>query len=122
MPRGLATFCIGLQVCTALLIGLADVPSDLAQWIDTDPPEPYSHRWGVANRSEHEWVVTLRDGRPQVRLHKRKDETPAPLPFTIKRGSAEEGLAGRRLSIKVSDGWLVAFNAGEFGAGLWWFS
>jgi hypothetical protein len=26
------------------------------------------------------------------------------------------------LSIEVSDGWIVSFNAGEFGGGLWWFS
>ena len=36
--------------------------------------------------------------------------------------SATEGLAGEWFSVKVSDGWIIGFNAGEFGAGLWWFS
>ncbi|MHB1558357.1 MAG: hypothetical protein ACYC61_12930 [Isosphaeraceae bacterium] len=45
-----------------------------------------------------------------------------PLPFEIPRGTAAEGLYGSRFSAKVDDGWIVAFNYGEFGAGLWWFS
>ena len=29
---------------------------------------------------------------------------------------------GDRHVLGVADGWLVGFNAGEFGGGLWWFS
>lgn len=72
------------------------------------------------NDFKHEWVVSLRDGRPMA--HLRVKESPTPLPFEIAPGTAREGLSGWRLSTKVSDGWIVAFNAGEFGAGLWWFS
>ncbi|MDD5195303.1 MAG: hypothetical protein PHQ96_06510 [Candidatus Omnitrophica bacterium] len=44
------------------------------------------------------------------------------LPFAIMRGKAIDGLAGSRFVHKTDDGFLVAFNAGEFGAGIWWFS
>jgi hypothetical protein len=42
------------------------------------------------------------------------------LPFEIK-GGAEEGLAGGSHVLKVSDGYLIGFDAGEFGGALWWF-
>src|SRR5262249_19193635 len=29
---------------------------------------------------------------------------------------------GKLVTTKVDDGWIVGFDAGEFGAGLWWFS
>jgi len=45
-----------------------------------------------------------------------------PLPVSMPSGSATEGLAGHRHVQAVPGGWLVAFNAGEFGAGVWWVS
>jgi hypothetical protein len=123
MLRMLAMFCLGLHPSAATPARLDDVPSDLGKWFATNPPQPGTERWYVANHdTKHEWVVAFRDDRIQARLRTAEDEAPAPLPFEIKQGSARAGLSGRRLSIKVSDGWLVAFNAGEFGAGLWWFS
>ena len=41
-----------------------------------------------------------------------------PLPFSIK---PEKDQGGDRRVLAVSDGWLVGFDAGEFGGGLWWF-
>lgn len=122
MPRIFAGFWVCMHLASAMLTGSVDFPIDLEKWIATGPPEPGSDRWYIANGDGHEWVVTLRDGRPRVGLRDPRAEAPAPLPFEIEPGSSREGLAGTRLSIKVSDGWIVAFNAGEFGAGLWWFS
>ena len=45
-----------------------------------------------------------------------------PLPFDIQPQKAEADLAGHRHVKRVSDGWLVGFDAGEFGGALWWFS
>lgn len=42
-----------------------------------------------------------------------------PLPFSPGTGRDR---AGHRHVLEVSDGWLVGFDAGEFGGGLWWFS
>lgn len=111
--------------CLVLLLSAAgpdDVPSDLAKWIETNPPESNDERYAARQDFEHEWVVFLSEDRPRVRLRDRRDEVPSPLPFTIAPGSRQDGLAGRRLSAKVADGWIVSFNGGEFGAGLWWFS
>jgi hypothetical protein len=121
MSRLVVTICVGLIGLAFAEPGQEDFPTDLGKWVTLDPPGPSSDEWLVANNDfKHEWVVTLRDGRPVA--HLRGKETPAPLPFEIAPGTAREGLSGWRYSIKVSDGWIVAFNAGEFGAGLWWFS
>jgi hypothetical protein len=103
--------------------GPAQDPDDLERWTAVAPPEPNSDAWFAANHDvAHEWVVSLRDGHPYAKLRSRPVERSDSLPFEIEPGSANEGLAGTRLSCKVADGWIVAFNAGEFGAGLWWFS
>ena len=123
MLRVLATICLGLHLSAATLAGLDEVPTDLEKWIETDTPKQGTRRWSAANRdSKHEWIVSLRDDRPQARIRNAKDDASTPLPFVLKMGSAKEGLAGRRLSIQVSDGWIVSHNAGEFGGGIWWFS
>jgi hypothetical protein len=41
-----------------------------------------------------------------------------PLPFEPEAG---EDRSGERRALRVSDGWIVGFNDGEFGGGLWWF-
>ena len=88
----------------------------------TDPPEVGTVPWFVANRDKNEWVVTPGDAGPRVSLLSQQKESLSSLPFEIKPGSAREGLAGERKAAKVDDGWIIGFNAGEFGAGLWWFS
>ena len=95
---------------------------DLAKWVATDPPKPDSDRWRTANSSSREWSVTLREGRPFAQFHNPRVDDSAKLPFTIERAMAADGLAGDIYATKVGDGWIVGFNAGEFGAGLWWFS
>jgi hypothetical protein len=118
------TISLGLLCLGTTLVGPDDIPSDLGKWIDTDPPKQGSRRSGTANSdTKHEWLVSLRDDRPEARLRTAKDDVPAPLPFDFEEGTAKEGLYGkRRFSVKVEDGWIVGINAGEFGGGLWWFS
>jgi len=65
-------------------------------------------------------VVSLVDGKLQFQPLLREKEDP--LPFSVKPPNAEEGLAGRRRVQRVEDGWLVGFDAGEFGGALWWFN
>jgi hypothetical protein len=115
-----ALFASVLLVSAVGHAGADDIPRDVTKWIAVEPPVPYEGAWLVANSSKHEWAATLRDGRVEVEPW--RAPTPPPLPFAIAPGTSREGLAGRRSSIKVADGWLVAFNAGEFGAGLWWFA
>jgi hypothetical protein len=119
----LATLSAAMLIPAATEAGEADFPDDLEKWIAVEPPKAGSDPWFVANYDvKHEWVVSLRDGHPRAEIRNREEELPTPLPFELEKGTAEEGLAGRRFSTKVVDGYIVAFNAGEFGAGLWWFS
>ena len=71
-----------------------------------------------ANYSSDEWQVTLSSD--QVVIAKAPPFPHIdPLPFAVPPDRAR---AGRRYVQKVSDGWLVGFDAGEFGGGLWWFA
>ncbi|AGA26861.1 SMP-30/gluconolactonase/LRE family protein [Singulisphaera acidiphila] len=106
-----------------LLTQGGDYPRVLEQWYVTAPPEEGSDQWFAANADvDHEWVVTPGDNGPRVHKGGLRKENPSSLPFAIQSGSAKEGLFGERTIAKVDDGWIVGFNAGEFGAGLWWFS
>jgi hypothetical protein len=98
-------------------------PNDLAKWVVVETPDPprltssfelSDARLAAACADpDHEWRVFLRAGRPSARLKSEKDPVPPPLPFEIKKGTAAEGLLGDRLNVKVDDGWIVSFNAGE---------
>lgn len=77
--------------------------------------------WRCAGYSEREWrVVPGLEGVEISRLP--NGPVQDPLPFDIRPQKAEAGLAGHRRVKRVGDGWLVGFDAGEFGGALWWFS
>ncbi|HTE19585.1 MAG TPA: hypothetical protein VK689_14550, partial [Armatimonadota bacterium] len=46
-------------------------------------------------------------------------EQSSPAPFLVRR---LEGRWGAARFLRVPDGWLAGFDAGEFGGSLWWFS
>ena len=123
MFSNIAVSSIILIILMMLPAQATNFPSDLKQWYTTVPPEEGSDQLHAAHTDvEHEWVVTSDKGAPQAKIRAGQQEIPPNLPFEIKPGSSREGLAGRRTSAKVDDGWIVGFDAGEFGAGLWWFS
>lgn len=99
-----------------------DFPNDLMRWYETDPPELGSTEWSTANRDVHEWEVTAGEQGVRVKLVSGTDGRSSILPFKIKPGGPTDGMIGRRTAVKVEDGWLVGFDAGEFGRALWWFS
>lgn len=63
------------------------------------------------------WTVSLSNGVLEV-VPRTVERTDDPLPFDPPSGRDR---IGRRHVLRVSDGWLVGFDAGEFGGGLWWF-
>lgn len=65
-----------------------------------------------------EWTVSSA-GRPLAVSAHRPTETVDALPFGY---PPDRDRRGERHAVEVDDGWLVGFNAGEFGGGLWWFS
>ena len=94
---------------------------DVSSWIEIERPEnPYSPDGLVfsyrANYSQLEWSVREEDGNIFANLNESSSiEKPE---FTPKTRKFKGGYRFK----KVDDGWLVAFNQGEFGAELWWFS
>jgi hypothetical protein len=122
-----------LLVTTGVCAGMSDYPADLSKWVARQPPKMGDKRWfAAANDTRHEWLVYLHEGRPSARLravkrekgspYPEKQESYPPMPFKVPQGSAKDGLTGEWFSVKVSDGWIIGFDAGEWGAWLWWFS
>jgi hypothetical protein len=63
------------------------------------------------------WQVSLADGVTTAERLKSREHVD-PIPFTYAKS---EDRRGSRHVARVEDGWLVGFDAGEFGGGLWWF-
>ena len=112
---------------------LDDFPSELSKWAKVQLPKVGDGRWFNANQDiKHEWIVYLSGDRPSARLRsvKREQGSPyperqesyPPMPFVVPTGHMKDGLAGEWSSVQVSDGWLIGYNAGEWGSWLWWFS
>ena len=64
------------------------------------------------------WSVSLARGDVQAKPLTTRERVD-PIPFSY---SAGQDRHGNRHVARVGDGWLVGFDAGEFGGGLWWFS
>jgi hypothetical protein len=74
----------------------------------------------LCNRySSCRWYVDVAAGQPRFRLE--QPSRPWPLPFTVPIDSAT-GTNGRGMAHEVDDGWLVAFDHGEWGSAVWWHS
>lgn len=99
-------------------------PKGFAHWTLHTPPKDDSEESRKANYSDYEWVVSK--SRNRVIIKKRVSNLPEQptLTFDIERpkGAYAPYLIGLRYIARVNDGWLVGFNAGEWGGALWWFS
>ena len=77
-------------------------------------------RLACANYANDEWQVAVGRGTVTFTESKQHEPNTGPaLPFTPKQQPPE---GGRRHVLAVSDGFLVGFDAGEWGGGLYWFS
>jgi ligand-binding sensor domain-containing protein len=70
-----------------------------------------------ANYSSREWHVNAKSGTLQISTSAVEERPELPPNFQSKVGGK-----GRTVAAKTSDGWLIGFDAGEFGGGLWWAS
>ncbi len=97
-----------------------------AGWVLYPAPAEDSSALRCANYSRRGWTVSLKND--ELKISRLSDSTLSKwhieesLPFKIQPKSSAAGLAGDRHVKRVSDGWLVGFDAGEFGGALWWFS
>jgi hypothetical protein len=93
-----------------------DVPQDWHVYPGEELKSATASDHRCFNYSRREWRVTVEDGEAQV-TEKRKvqDETPA-LPARLVH---QQGMTGLRSATRFSDEWLLAYDGGEFGGGLW---
>lgn len=96
------------------------------------PPAIGSDVWYAANRDEWEWEVYMEGKIPCVSLTANRsgqDFRKFRIPFGINlklSGSQVKVKPGElfspKVARKVANGYLIGFNNGEFGGGLYWFS
>lgn len=111
----LASFIIFIFLGVAIA---ENYPDDISEWIAVTPPtEPTSSM--AANWSTHEWRVVLENGVVYARQRNIEEVSGEKPDFEI---PASKEMNGERHYMLVPDGWLVGFNAGEWGGSLWWFS
>jgi hypothetical protein len=88
-------------------------------WSKAQPPAQEiraGNSLACANYSRHEWKVISIIGGLQVLDADKLRATPI---FPSHFVQSKE-MRGRAVTLKTSDGWLIGFDAGEFGGGLWW--
>lgn len=107
------------------------VPSSYAQvltmpsgWIETtEPSGPFEEHSKLmqANYSRHEWRVSASSGQLEITDDGSRDREDKGLVFPPHFHRTKE-MIGRARTARAGDDWLVGFDAGEFGGGLWWTS
>jgi hypothetical protein len=113
----LPTFLSQFLIFALIAVGSLEIPLQRDGFVAL-PNRPTAADIECANYTAVEWVVTRSDGNLHITVSPRS-QPDDPLPFTYKR---TEGRLGFRHVLPVENGWLVGFDAGEFGGGLWWFS
>lgn len=117
--------CFLRLLLTALLVsttagGRAEAQSTPVGWAIHPTPEDGSSTILCANYSRREWRVALSEtGSAEI--------TPRPQPYGAKSSKRElptgvkvqRGMVGVESRLKIQNGWLLGFDGGEFGGGLW---
>ncbi len=98
---------------------LSDIPESLQHWMVL--PRPTNEiQHSAMNYSDYAWAVSLSGGDVHAtwwsEINQLKTNS---VTFQVPDSSRQVGMV---IPIPVHNGWLVGFNAGEFGASVWWFS
>ena len=99
----------------ALAAGVAD--PRLPEWVPVPAPHTWSRAWLCANYSDSWYLRSSESGHLEL-LSAPDRRVEDPIPFTI---APAEDRRGARHVLQANAGWLVGFDAGEFGGGLWWY-
>lgn len=101
--------------------GKAEAQSPPTGWVIYPMPESNNSVMQCANHSELEWRVSLSEaGTAQIAPHPSTHGAgSSKLPPRVKR---QKGMIGAESTFKLQNGWLLGFDAGEFGGGLWFAS
>ena len=106
-----------------LATAAAAAPPPPDGWMVYPTPKPDACEWRRANYSDRQWRVRLDNGRLVI------EPASTPRPKTVATPAFDippvpEVPAGHvpcdDCVLRVADGWLVGFNRGEWGGGLWW--
>ena len=95
----------------------AATPSPVpAGWV---PIQPSEERRRCANYSRDEWRISIDGGAVSIAKASTREPNSGPkLPFAL---PPQPELRGRRHVLAAGDGFLVGFDAGEWGGALYWF-
>jgi hypothetical protein len=112
---------VGYAIFVLLIAGVClsqmkERPSVPAGWAEFRPPKDGSQALQCANYSTQQWRVSLENG-SLVMGEAPKANPKAVLPAHIR---LKRGMSGQRSTLKIQNGWLLGFDGGEFGGGLWW--
>lgn len=90
-------------------------------WIATaEPTGPFEEHSKLlqANHSTHEWRMSVSSGRLEIK-DKGNEQAKVMFPPHFYR---TKYMIGRAMTARAGGNWLIGFNGGEFGGGLWWAS
>lgn len=108
--------CLFSLILAGLTLGMHSPAQDSlmpAGWIAYNgDTSPYMF---CANHSENEWHVTMASGKISISRSSKEAHLKPPPHFHI-----DASMRGKTVVAKAGDGWLVGFDAGEWGGGLWW--
>jgi hypothetical protein len=96
-----------------------NVPGAFTNWAIHSPD---SIDWDSASFSNGDWFVWTESGHVMVDTKPREQADALPFKLNPVQKKGEVDLAGDRCVLAVDNGYLIGFDAGEFGGGLWWFS
>lgn len=111
-----------MLVIAAFLIGVGAVTPaggrlDSKAWVKK-PARPSADERRCTDYSSLFWSVAASGG-SALAVEMTTREHLDPVPFSYAAGPDRQG---SRYAARAGEGWLVGFDAGEFGGGLWWFS
>jgi hypothetical protein len=117
---------LGVFLASITTLKAAEPPysPDVTKWVEVKAPSRANvTEWYIfstaGNYSKHEWQVYLHNGRVSARPSTRDSQETKERPSFA---TSQEGIGNGYAFEKVTDGWLVGFNAGEWGGALYWYS
>lgn len=100
-------------------IAQQDSPPVPANWSMYPKPASGGPDMRCGNYSKRSWFVSLENEELKIATRAERSDSPGTLPFRLR---LPDSAGGHRVVHQLDDGWLVGFEAGEWGGSLWWFS
>jgi hypothetical protein len=124
----ISSLIISILICFAhIAYAEKEYERNVDKWSVVTPPprsewKKYYDFLHLANYSNHNWVVRRENGKVFAYLtgdYKLKPSGSPPFDTTVK---LQDSKAPAYLFAKVDDGWIAAYNMGEFGSAVYWFN